>query len=378
MRRAAFLYTLATVAAMLTTSIANHVFSADWVDPEWTHSKATKLAVDVPGPFVRLDDDSLLRVGGGFSYTSKDDGKTWTKLAKLYDGPKPGTPRNGMLLRAKDGTIVMIYSDRDTYKIKLNHNGQPYSDDSRQDIWAIRSLDGGKTWVDRQCIYHGYGLVLTNIMQSDNGNIVVPLQGLLITRTRHSMCSAVSSDGGKTWRLSNVIDLGGFGNHDGAFEATIAQLSDGRLWMLIRTNLDEFWSAYSSDNGDSWRVIQPSGIAASSSPGCLLRLESGRLMLVWNRLYPEGKTSYPRKEDKTLRASRLANWHRGELSMMLSEDDGKTWTKPVVIARTESKVGISYPDLFERHPGEIWVTTRHPDKPRVRIALQESDFVEKD
>ncbi len=211
-------------------------------------------------------------------------------------------------------------------------------------------------------------------MQSDNGNIVLPVQGLLVNRSHPAMCSYVSPDCGKTWKQSNVIDLGGQGNHEGAFEGTIGQLSDGRLLMLIRTNLDQFWSAYSSDNGISWCVIQPSGIDASSSPGYLLRLASGRLVLVWNRLYPEGKSSYPRKKgDGGHQATRSSSWHRQEVSMALSDDDAKTWTKPVVIARTKSKWGMAYPFVFERRPGEIWVTTRYGN-PRVRISLKESDF----
>ena len=75
-------------------------------------------------------------------------------------------------------------------------------------------------------------------------------------------------------------------------EATVAELSNGRLLMLIRTNLDRFWEAYSDDGGRYWREIRPSQIDASSSPGYLIRLASGRLALVWNRLYPEGKKQH--------------------------------------------------------------------------------------
>jgi hypothetical protein len=40
---------------------------------------------------------------------------------------------------------------------------------------------------------------------------------------------------------------------------------------------------------------------------------------------------------------------------MFSDDDGKSWTDPVVIGQTEKD--ISYPYLFEVNPGEIWLTT---------------------
>ena len=63
----------------------------------------------------------------------------------------------------------------------------------------------------------------------------------------HATLTCVSADEGKTWQRGNIIDLGGRGHHDGAIEATVAELSTGRLLMLIRTNLDRFWEAYSDD-----------------------------------------------------------------------------------------------------------------------------------
>ena len=48
---------------------------------------------------------------------------------------------------------------------------------------------------------------------------------------------------------------------------------------------------------------------------------------------------------------------RGELSAALSDDDGKTWSKPVVVARGDRKQWIAYPYAFEAKPGEVWVTT---------------------
>jgi predicted neuraminidase len=165
-------------------------------------------------------------------------------------------------------------------------------------------------------------------------------------------CSLSSDDEGKTWRQSNLIDLGGHGHHDGATEPTMAELSDGRLLMLIRTNLDRFWQAFSDDGGRYWRTIQPSPLDASSSPGCLLRLRSGRLVLLWNRLNPEGRI-WPKSRPGV--ASEVpASWHREELSLAFSEDDARTWTKPLVIAR-QTNGQLSYPYLVERRPGELWL-----------------------
>ncbi|MCF6313765.1 MAG: exo-alpha-sialidase [Verrucomicrobiales bacterium] len=104
--------------------------------------------------------------------------------------------------------------------------------------------------------------------------------------------------------------------------------------------------------------MKPASIGASSAPAMLKRLASGRLLLVWNQLYPEGKTTYERRSGNY--SQRAGSWHREELSIAFSDNDGESWTPPTVIAR-KAKTWISYPYVLERHPGEIWITTMQWD-----------------
>jgi sialidase-1 len=70
------------------------------------------------------------------------------------------------------------------------------------------------------------------------------------------------------------------------------------------------------------------------------------------------------------------SWHRDELSVMFSEDDGKSWSDPVVIARmTEDCKArwLSYPRVFEARPGELWITTTFPGY--LSVTLYETDFI---
>ncbi len=143
--------------------------------------------------------------------------------------------------------------------------------------------------------------------------------------------------------------------------------------MLIRTNWGEFWSGYSYDDGRFWRVLQPSGIAASSAPGLLKRLASGRLLLVWNRPLPEGRQTWPKRGGDRLWSETPVSNHREELSLAFSEDDGQSWTKPVVIARQKG-VSLAYPYVFEYQPGQLWLTTMQGG---VRVQLAEQEFVAK-
>jgi len=284
------------------------------------------------------------------------------------------------LLRTRDGVIVLVYMDFSTQRSIVRGwdavKAQP-PEGGRRAVWTIRSLDGGKTWVDRQKIFEGYCGALINMIQTRSGQIVVPVQRMLLDPGRHGQCTYVSSDNGKTWKQSNVIDIGGRGFEDGAFEGTVAQLSDGRLLMFMRTTRDYFWKAYSDDNGLSWRMIGPSKIDASNAPGYLIRLASGRLALMWNRLALEGKEPIRGSggRDQLSHHQRVdVSWQRLELSLAFSEDDGKTWTKPVVIIRA-SGGEVCYPYILERKSGQLWITTRN--RSNVHLGIQEADFVEK-
>ncbi len=64
---------------------------------------------------------------------------------------------------------------------------------------------------------------------------------------------------------------------------------------------------------------------------------------------------------------------------MISDDDGKTWSTPVVIARiTEKSIvkRLAYPRFFEASPGEIWITTTYSGfGGYLSVRLYEKDFI---
>jgi hypothetical protein len=117
----------------------------------------------------------------------------------------------------------------------------------------------------------------------------------------------------------------------------------------------------------SWSALSPTPIDASSSPAIVKRLKSGRLVLLWNRLWLDGQTDGVRRNTVDA-AERQASWQREELAIAFSDDDGKTWTKPAIIARGKR---IAYPYVFERTPGVLWVTSMQGD---LRATLDEADF----
>jgi sialidase-1 len=339
----------------------------------WSDPRCTDLDMPYGGRFIELSDGRLFTVQNNTTLYSSDDGKTWEDGGPVYTGRKPGVPGSGPMIKTEDGVIVMLFADMSTFRSSsrgwIDAAGRA-ADDVRLDVWSVRSLDEGQTWQDRHRVLEGYcGAMINMIQMSRNGPIVAPIQDLWYDPDRNVQPVFTSGDNGKSWTKSNVIDLGGHGHHDGAMESIVIELNDRRVWMLIRTNWDYFWEAYSMDEGLSWRIIQPTDIDASSAPGYILRLASGRMVLVWNRLYPEGSTSYQR------RAGAYSNvpgsWHREELSIAFSEDDGNSWTDPVVLAKEET--GLSYPYIFERRPGELWITTGFQGA--LQVSIKEEEWV---
>ncbi len=346
------------------------------------------------------DDEDLLCIQDNHLMMSMDEGATWTRRSTLYDGTKPGIPRPSLaFLKSRDGVLVLVYTDSSTMVWEVDDSKEElaFLRKPRLDVWTIRSLDGGKSWRDRQRIMEGWCGAFGGIIQTRSGQIVAAIQNMLLDPVRHVVLHAVSTDNGQTWTLSNSLDIGGSGHHDGLCEQTLIERIDGQLWILIRSNYDRFWEAVSDDEGSTWRLTKPSRIDASSSPGYMTRLASGRLALVWNRLYPEGMAAeewnakpYGRRggsDTETPHYSVVsASWQRQELSIAFSQDEGNTWSRPQAIVG-EPNGRIAYPYLFERRPGEIWLSVDHTltwddannqwattDRP-VRLLLREEEFI---
>jgi hypothetical protein len=329
------------------------------------------------GPFVRLADDSILAVGETDALASRDEGVSWEARPLFGPGQNLKVSTERGLVRTANGALVLVFMNMADYKWAWNAEKSLPEPGTRLPVWSIRSLDDGRTWTDAQMIYDGYCGDIHDMVQTRSGHIVAPVQELLYEDGRHALRPRYSTDDGKTWHRTNLLDIGGRGHHDGLIEGTLVELRDGRLWMLCRTNLQRFWSAYSDNNGEDWRVLQPSDIAASSAPGTIKRLQSGRLILVWNRPLPDGGADVPPEAwtggDNQWSDVRVSNY-RAELSVAFSSDDGKTWSEPAVVARRADVPGASlaYSYVFEPRPGELWVTTMQGD---VRLAFREAEFL---
>lgn len=337
------------------------------------HEKLKPLAFQWMGPFAHTSDGGVIAINGQNTYVTTDDGATWSDARPIFsEGQQPRitVSNERAMLRTKDGTLVLACMNLDernwTWKNELHD-----APGAVLPTYVMRSVDDGRTWTNVQKLHDNWSGAVRDMIQTSDGRIVFTAMKMQHNPGRHTVLTYSSVDDGLTWAASNLIDLGGKGHHGGVTEPTLVQLQDGRLWQLIRTNWGQFWSGYSNNGGRHWQILQPSGIPASSAPAMLTRLASGRLMLLWNRPFPEGQTSWPLSGGDGLWSETAVSNYRDQLSLAFSSDDGQTWSSPVVVAAQE-KQWLAYPYVFEVEPGRIWLTTMQG---KVRAEFLERDFV---
>lgn len=341
----------------------------------WLHPKLKTLPFSHIGPFARGRGNTIVTFAPDNTHVhiTRDLGKTWTSRPMYEYGPQSKEYKfsnERVLLRTAQGTLIASFINMNETIWRWDSQQHDAANDVRGPQYVIRSTDGGESWEPPVLLHHHWTGDIRNAIQLASGRLVISSMHLRHKPGRHTVVTYASDDDGKTWTQGSVIDLGGMGHHGGVMEATIEQLRDGRVLMLMRTNWGRFWRCL-SDDGLHFRDIQPSDIPASSSPGLLKRLRSGRLMLLWNRMHPEGETSFPLVGGDGEWSETPASYHREELSLAWYDESTHKVSEPVVIARRRGS-WLSYPRVFEVKPGELWLTTMQGG---VCVALSEHDFV---
>ena len=199
------------------------------------------------------------------------DGSRWEKVGGLKHAEGAFS---GLFLCTRKGTLIYIYSDFSEAVFNWDKNKHDALD-AALPVYESRSTDKAKTWEPVKKLHDHYTGECMDIIQTKTGRVVFTTMKLLNGPGRHSVMTYGSDDEGQTWQASNIIDLGGVGNHGGISEASMVELNDGRLLKYIRTNWGQFWIAISEDEGRYWHPYGPSGVDASSAPGALKRLSSG-------------------------------------------------------------------------------------------------------
>ncbi|MEI9895196.1 MAG: sialidase family protein [Chthoniobacter sp.] len=284
--------------------------------------------------------------GGGitedkFNYimlvTSGDDGRTWSSLKLVLDPDRDGPVRafDPCLWRDPSGKLWLFWAQR--------------AESALPQLFAMSTDDPGLAdppWSPPARIADG--IMMNKPIVSADGSWLLPTA---LWKREGSSRVVRSADRGTTWELlgSATIPVPEDRNCD---ENMIVQRKDGSLWMLVRTRYG-IGESTSTDGGQTWSEVKPSGIPHAVSRFFIRRLASGKLLLVRHNS-PNTKS-------------------RSHLTAYLSDDDGKTWTGGLLL---DERLGVSYPDGVQDKDGVIRVIydfERSKAKQILMAAFTESD-----
>lgn len=180
-------------------------------------------------------------------------------------------------------------------------------------VFLRRSTDGGLTFGEPMQVTNIPGYHVMNndrVIRLKSGRLLAPVASTAdAEKVDHYVCRTfISDDAGATWRAgAGTVDYA----KRGAMEPEVLEMSDGRVLMIIRTQLGHIAAAWSEDGGDTWSAASDWGVRAPEAPSTVRRIPStGDLMLVWNDTYVEGEGH---------------GGKRSPLTVAISKDEGKTW-----------------------------------------------------
>lgn len=279
---------------------------------------------------------------------STDGGLTWGGHRVLVrNNPGDVNVYSPNLVKLADGGWLFIY-----FRYHVLENGKPPS----VSAFMCRSEDEGVTFGPPRAIWERQpmGFASGVVKRLSTGRIVLPIgrqTGAIWSDSDHEKLGCYfSDDDGLTWTESaNWVDL----PLRGAMEAHVEELRDGRLLMVMRTQLGSVFKSLSADGGRTWSKAQTTGLRAPESCPELIRIpQSGDLLIVWNNSeYDPGFGSHYGK--------------RSPLTVALSKDDGVTWTN-ITDIETDPDRAFSNPVALATSRGRIilmyWTCPYFTDK----------------
>jgi len=282
--------------------------------------------------------------------TSNDEGGWWTYPRILIDTAIDDRDA-GVVETAKGTLLVTTFTSLAYVPIlerAMNTSGQGWpaekidrwraaherlteqQRDAQLGVWMIRSEDGGVTWsAPYDCLVdspHGP-------IQLSDGRLLYAGKDLWRTK-KVGVC--VSEDDGRTWQWLATLPTREGDNSDQYHELHAVETTGGRIILQLRNhnpaNSGETLQAESTDGGKSWSVPHPIGVWGL--PSHLLRMADGRLLMSYgHRRPPFG------------------------CQVRISEDQGKTWSDPLVIYGDGAGGDLGYPSTVQLAGGDfltIW------------------------
>ena len=298
--------------------------------------------------------------------TSADGGKTWSALKTIVsnDTLQAGNPAPVVDLTDPaypKGRIFLFYNTGN------NHEGEVRKGNGHREVWYVTSADGGNSWSTPVNItgqvhrinqpnlnpewnfkedWRSYANTPGHALQIENGKY----QGRIYIAANHSAGGPkpkgadyqahgfYTDDHGKTFKLSEVVSF------PGSNESTAAELSDNRVMMNSRNQFGDpklRIVSISKDGGANWDTTYfDHNLPDPVCQGSILNI---------------GK-----KKGKSILAfcNDASTTRRDSLMLRISYDEGKTWSKNILIDAAKSNTQadpVAYSDILAIGKNKIGV-----------------------
>lgn len=293
-------------------------------------------------------------------------GALWSEAVRLSDDPER-SEQNPILFNAPDGRLFVIFTAQvrgrqDTAIVRYR-----VSEDNGRSFGPTRVLiDVPGTFVRQPLVVNAAGdwLLPTFLCRTVPGTAWVGDDDVSAVR--------VSRDGGTNWHERLVPESVGCVHMD------IVPLDGDRQVAFFRSRwADAVYRSTSSDGGLTWTPPETTQLPNNNASVQAFRLKSGRIAMVYNhsssaQAVARRTSLYDEIDDDAAtaaspsRSGRSAFWGapRAPLSVALSEDDGRTWSRPVDLevgdgycltnnSKDRLNREFSYPSICQSRTGAI-------------------------
>lgn len=311
-----------------------------------------------------VTDISNARIVGAFS---DDEGKSWhhkhivcepeSEQINVFSPCLVRISNNKILL-----ALIILYADH-------SHDGYIYMSNDEGNSFSMM----GKIW--ERLPYVFANSVLKKLTKSQR--LILPVNqrvgNLWFPEENYQIGCFYSDNDGVTWNPPtewlNIPMRGGMEPH-------IAELKNGDLLMVIRTQLGYIYEALSSDAGITWSEARPSPLTAPESCPEITRIPStDDLMIVWNN------STYLPDFDHFGR--------RSPLTVAISKDNGISWqnfkniedapngafSNPAAYVDSQNKVFVTYWATNYIKPSNDRPMIPNPEAISLKLAVFSLDYL---
>lgn len=309
------------------------------------------------------DFDECSNQGVKLFSVSRDRGCTWTDPQVFMADSPGGIPYTVLTRRLAGGNeAVMVVVQTRHHEIEIDPAarvataGSDYFR-SRSRVFVRRSSDGGRSFDHGAELPHreiaggrllpgvGFYGSVDCLIQLRSGRVLAAFMFMDPARSdgarsaqHYTGVCMLSDDGGRRWRRSAEIAAD---TPRGVMELQVVETAPDRLFCLFRTKGGCLYRTESNDGGETWSRAAPSPLPAPESMARMIRLQSGRLLVVWNSV--SSTTQQPRHP----------------LSASVSADGGRTWSPPRTIADEVGTNQLSNHGLIQLDDGRILAGISH-------------------